>query len=164
MNIEYIWDFHFQNEGVNGIWLTLCWEQLKSWTKFRRRERNRERYRGRKNLRSQDPEETMCAFSIVALTNYYQCSSLKQQKYIVTILVKNPPAMQETWVWFLGWEDPLEKGKATHSSILAWRIPWGHKESDMTERHSLHSCGGKKTRMSLRKLKSRGWQSWKVFT
>ena len=39
-------------------------------------------------------------------------------------LVKNPPAMQETWVLSLGWKDPLEKGKATHSSILAWRIPW----------------------------------------
>ena len=39
-------------------------------------------------------------------------------------LVKNPPAMQETWVGSLGWEDPLEKGKATHSTILAWRIPW----------------------------------------
>ena len=39
-------------------------------------------------------------------------------------LVKNPPAMQETQVWSLGWEDPLEKGKANHSSILAWRIPW----------------------------------------
>ena len=39
-------------------------------------------------------------------------------------LVKNPPAMQETWVRSLGWEDPLEKGKATHSSILACRIPW----------------------------------------
>ena len=37
--------------------------------------------------------------------------------------VKNPPAMQETWVRSLGWEDPLETGKATHSSILAWRIP-----------------------------------------
>ena len=42
----------------------------------------------------------------------------------VTQLVKNPPAMWETWVWSLGWKDPLEKGKATHSSILAWRIPW----------------------------------------
>ena len=42
----------------------------------------------------------------------------------VTQLVKNLPAMQETWVRSLGWEDPLEKGKATHSSILAWRIPW----------------------------------------
>ena len=38
-------------------------------------------------------------------------------------LVKNLPAMRETWVRSLGWEDPLEKGKATHSSILAWRIP-----------------------------------------
>ena len=42
----------------------------------------------------------------------------------VAQLVKNLPAMQETPVRFLGWEDPLEKGKATHSSILAWRIPW----------------------------------------
>ena len=39
-------------------------------------------------------------------------------------LVKNLPAMQETWVLSLGWEDPVEKGKATHSTILAWRIPW----------------------------------------
>ena len=43
--------------------------------------------------------------------------------FLVTQLVKNPPAMQETWVQSLGWEDPLEKGKATHSTILAWRIP-----------------------------------------
>ena len=43
---------------------------------------------------------------------------------LIAQLVKNPPAMQETLVLFLGWEDPLEKGKATHSSILAWRIPW----------------------------------------
>ena len=43
---------------------------------------------------------------------------------IVAQLVKNPPAMQETWVRSLGWEDPLEKGKATYCSILAWRIPW----------------------------------------
>ena len=39
-------------------------------------------------------------------------------------MVKNLPAMQETWVLSLGQEDPLEKGLATHSSILAWRIPW----------------------------------------
>ena len=39
-------------------------------------------------------------------------------------MVKNLPAVQETWVQSLGWEDPLEKGIATHSSILAWRIPW----------------------------------------
>ena len=65
---------------------------------------------------------------------------------LVAQLVKNPSAMQETWVQSLTWEDPLEKGKATHSSILAWRIghnrelvtdretcPWGRKESDVTE-------------------------------
>ena len=39
-------------------------------------------------------------------------------------MVKNPPAMQETWVPILGWEDPLEKSVATHSSTLAWEIPW----------------------------------------
>ena len=42
----------------------------------------------------------------------------------VVQLVKNLPAMLETWLWSLGWEDHLEKGKATHSSILAWRISW----------------------------------------
>ena len=53
--------------------------------------------------------------------------------------VKNPPAMRETWVSSLGREDPLEKGMATHSSILAWRIPWteasvhGVTETDTTE-------------------------------
>ena len=43
---------------------------------------------------------------------------------LVAQMVKNPPAMQETWVQSLGQEDPLEKGTATHSSILAWKIPW----------------------------------------
>ena len=43
---------------------------------------------------------------------------------LIAQLVKNLPAMQEILVQYLGWEDPLEKGKATHSSILAWRIPW----------------------------------------
>ena len=39
-------------------------------------------------------------------------------------MVENLPAMEETWVQFLGWEDPLEKGMVTHSSILAWRLSW----------------------------------------
>ena len=43
---------------------------------------------------------------------------------LVAQLVKNPPAMWETWVRSLGWEDPLEAGMATHSSMLAWEIPW----------------------------------------
>ena len=61
---------------------------------------------------------------------------------LVAQLGKNPPAMWETWVQSLGWKDPLEKVKATHSSILAWRIPglyspWGLQESDTTEQLSL---------------------------
>ena len=46
------------------------------------------------------------------------------QASLVAQLVKNLPAMRETWVRSLGWEDPLEKGTATHSTILAWKIPW----------------------------------------
>ena len=42
-------------------------------------------------------------------------------------MVKNPPAVRETWVRSLGWEDPLEEGMATHSIILAWRIPMGRE-------------------------------------
>ena len=59
-------------------------------------------------------------------------------------MVKNLPAMRETWVRSLGCEDPLEKGKATYSSFLAWRMPWtgqswGGKELDTTELLSLHN-------------------------
>ena len=72
-------------------------------------------------------------------------------------VVKNTPVMQETSVWYLGQEDPLQKGMATHSSILAWRIPWteepgglqsmgsGRTESDTTEWLHFHfslSCIG----------------------
>ena len=39
-------------------------------------------------------------------------------------MIKNPPAMEETWVQSLGWEDPLEKGTVTHFSILTWKFPW----------------------------------------
>ena len=66
---------------------------------------------------------------------------------LVAQLVKNPPAMWETWIQSLGWEYPLEKETATHSSILAWRIPghgslagyspWGHKELGTIEQLSL---------------------------
>ena len=59
----------------------------------------------------------------------------------VAQLKKNPPAMWETWVWSLGWEDPLEEGKTTHStSGLEYSMdcsPWDHKEWDTTERLSL---------------------------
>ena len=83
-----------------------------------------------------------CAYIFRGL--FYDCRAS-----LVAQLVKNLPAMQETWVRSLGWEDPLEKGKATHSSILAWRTPWtletkGHKELDTTERlsHTHYDCKG----------------------
>ena len=50
--------------------------------------------------------------------------TLSVEASLVAQMVKNPPAMQETWVQSLGWEDPLEQDMATHSSILAWRMPW----------------------------------------
>ena len=63
-------------------------------------------------------------------------------------MVRRLPAVRETWVRSLGWEDPLEKEMATHSSTLAWKIPWteepgrlqsmGHKELDTTERLQFH--------------------------
>ena len=70
---------------------------------------------------------------------------------LVAQMVKNLPAMRETWVQSLGLEDPLEKGMATHSSILAWKIPWteepgglqsiglqraGHEQSDLARVHT----------------------------
>ena len=65
-------------------------------------------------------------------------------------LVKNPPAMQETCVRTLGWEDPLEKDKATHSSILGWRIP----------RTTVHGVAKSRTRQGLTQtvIKQRGGQ------
>ena len=85
-----------------------------------------------------DPRiQPLCALisSPVNLVNAYWASLVAQ-------MVKNLPAMQETWVQSLGWEDPLEKEMAIHSSILAWKIPWteepgglqsmGLQESDTT--------------------------------
>ena len=71
---------------------------------------------------------------------------------LVAQIVKHMLAIQETWVQSLGWEDPLEKEMATHSSTLAWKIPWteehngyslwGRKEMDTTERlHFMHNRG-----------------------
>ena len=56
--------------------------------------------------------------------------------FLVAQLVKNPPAIWETWVQFLGWEDPLEKGKTVHSSILAGRIPWTVQSMGSQSQHN----------------------------
>ena len=63
-----------------------------------------------------------CLFILFLLSTSHFCRAS-----LVAQLIKNLPAMQETWFWSLGQEDALEKGMATHSSILAWRIPWREK-------------------------------------
>ena len=72
----------------------------------------------------------------------------------VAQVVKNPPAMWKTWVQSLGWEDPLEKGTLTHSSILVWRIPWSipwdHKELDTNWRSFLEKKGSEKALHSVK--------------
>ena len=74
----------------------------------------------------------------------------------VAQLVRNLPAMQETLVQYLGWDNPLKKGKATHSNILAWRILWSCKQSDTPERLSLSLLFGRKAMTNLDSiLKSR---------
>ena len=84
------------------------------------------------------------SFSFTSLRIIFAVGLSYMGASLVAQLVKNLPAMRETWIQSLGWGDPLEKRKATHSSILAWRIhglysPWGHKELGMTERLSLTS-------------------------
>ena len=104
-----------------------------------------------------------------------QCRTTVRRSLAASLVVqtaKNPPAMQETQLWSLGQEDPLEEGMVTHSSIPAWRIPrteepggphgvspWGHKELDMTERptHWLKSVRGCSCRIS-----SSGWGAQKT--
>ena len=77
---------------------------------------------------------------------------------LVAQMVNNPPAMLETWVWSLGWEDPLEYGIANHSSFLAWRIPMDRgawraqsmrSQSDMTESLSTAQAEGMPSRAIL---------------
>ena len=90
-------------------------------------------------------------------------------------MVKNPPAMWDTWAQSLGSEDPLEKGTATHSSILTWRIPWTtamvSQESDWTELlHSYPVTGGaekaRKVKGSIatwgcQRVERKGGQRWR---
>ena len=71
------------------------------------------------------------------------CVSSTRGSSLVTQMVKNLPAMQENWAQSLGQEDPLEKGMATHSSILAWRIPWTEEPG------GLQSMGSQKSQTRL---------------
>ena len=82
---------------------------------------------------------------------------------LVVQIVKNPPEMQEAWVWYLGWEDPLEEGMTTHCSILAWRIPWTVKPGGLQSMGSQrvghnwttrHSTAPRDSNMIWEKVKS----------
>ena len=77
---------------------------------------------------------------------------------LVAQMVKNLPSLQETWVQSLGWEDPLEKGMATHSSILAWRIPWTEEPG------GLQSMVSQKVRpeWAINTFKENSWAKWKL--
>ena len=74
---------------------------------------------------------------------------------LIAQLVRNPSPMWETWVQSLGWEDPLEKGKATHPSILAWRIPWTVQSTGVTKSQTrlrnFHFRGKKRQKREKRK-------------
>ena len=70
-----------------------------------------------------DLESILKSRDITLLTKVHLVKSMVFLIFLVAQTVKNLPATQETWVQFLDWEDPLEKGMAIHSSVLAWRIP-----------------------------------------
>ena len=103
--------------------------------------------------RDQDDNIIYILFLIIlfqyALLYFSFCTVYKKSVSLVAQTVKNLPAMQETWVRSLGWEDSLEKGMATHSCIPAWRTPrteslvgyspWGCKELDTTKQLNTHT-------------------------
>ena len=70
----------------------------------------------------------------------YTGGLLSKMDSLVAQMVKNPPAMQDTWIQCLGQEDPLEKGMATYYSILAWRIPWTEEPGGLQSMGSQRSC------------------------
>ena len=84
-------------------------------------------------------------FTLHIVRIYYRVQKLAYNIFLegaslVAQLVKNPPEMWETWVWSLDWDDPLEEGMATHSSILAWRIPWAEESGGLQSMES-HRVG-----------------------
>ena len=104
----------------NITWMTRVWETRVSW--------GEEESRWQKKRKQHLPSWLTGLHGVPAPSFQHSC-----------LMGEALPAMQETWVWSLDWEDPLEKGMATHSSILAWRIPWTE------ERGGLQSMGSRKS-------------------
>ena len=100
---------------------------------------------------------TWFCFLIIKIlhTHYWKMKfHLKEKRFVSPIpvvqLVKNLPAMRESWVWSLCWEDPLEKGKSTHSSILAWRI----------QGYTVHGFAKSQTQLSDFHFIPQKWTLW----
>ena len=72
-------------------------------------------------------------YSFISCLNHFQMHSSLSLGFPVAQMVKNSPAMRDTWVRSLGWEHPLEKGMASHSSILAWRVPTDRGANGVTK-------------------------------
>ena len=111
---------------------------------------------------------TLTGSYIMHFSLYLVClksSQLIVRIYSITLvaqLVKNPSAMWETWVQSLGWEDSLEKGRATHSSILAWRIPWTEEPGRLQSLESQRAGHNWVTFTFIQhhNIGFHGWPSW----
>ena len=104
--------------AVHGV--TKSWTRLSNWTTNLWKESLQDKRVQTVQASSFSQLYLKPIFTITQLMLNFVCLVLAS---LVALKVKNPPAMQETWVGSLGWEDPLEKGMATHFSVLAWRIP-----------------------------------------
>ena len=108
-------------------------EEIKE-KKLEEKSRNRNEFKRANLVRGEDPffffqnKVKTSAYMNLQIKNDLLSNLLRVHEHfwasLVAQLIKNSPEMHETWIWSLGWEDTLEKGKATHSSILARRIPW----------------------------------------
>ena len=84
----------------------------------------------------------MYIYAYICIYTNIVCIYILYSTSLMAQMVKNLPVMQETWVQSLGQEDPLEKGMATHSSILAWRIPWSEEPSRLQHGVAKQGCKG----------------------
>ena len=135
-------DYNFQRNWMASVWILHFFVKLQSnSTKVRQRKTNIIQYYLSKNLKKwykwTCPQNKNGVIDVENKLDYQggkggrginwevgiDIYTFLFITYTVAHMVKNPPAMWKTWIWSLGWEDPLEEGMATQASILAWRIP-----------------------------------------
>ena len=109
VNLKHLWRIQVVGKTISTwVYETRGWKKGLSWT-----------FKWNLQLKRRNPSE----YNFLQCRDFCLCYMYLRAS-LVAQPIKNRPAMQETWVLSLSWEDPLEKGKATHSSILALRIPW----------------------------------------